>query len=276
MEKQAIQHIEQNAVAEVVGSHLAALNLPVVLTPEAYSLTSIEKYLPAPQRFRGTFRTRNVQEFGAYVNNSLTVSSVLVAARGFIDCDKMAAVAILDLGHPGNPGHGEHRAYLVLEAAPEYKSLLGINTKPLQQRDLAEWMEDWRDNLTAYPAGSDTPIDIKEAIAAVRALTVEAKVSREHAVGDMSASKSALESIDATSRGKTLPAFLHFRCAPYEEMPPRDFVLRLGVLTEATPAYKLRIIRLESHVDAMAQEFKALVHDALKDSVTVHVGTFAT
>lgn len=291
MEKQAIQHIEENAVAAGVAAYLRDISLPVMPLPANYSLVSLEKFMDAPTRFRGTYSTNYVGEFTAYllknavhsstsdmfINEEKNAEKMPATAGVFINAEKMTATAILDLGEPNHPEHGEHRAKVKLTALNAYNALRAINGVRKSQRDMAEWMEDWRDFLQAYPDLSEgtAKIDFKSAIAAVRNLTIKATAERDHTTQDFKATKSALETIEASSKGQALPGFLYFTCAPYEEIKTRTFVCRLGVLTDKEPAFVLRVAQMEAHIEEMGKEFQQLVQTPLLTTdIQVRLGEF--
>lgn len=274
MKKETVQHIEENGVALAIQTKLQIDDLPIVPMPANYELVSIEKYLSAPLRFRGKFSTNYVKEFTGYVLDSMNGGGQHV----FINAQKMFALGMLDLGTPSDPLHGDHRAVVTLEKLNAFTALLSMNGARKSQKDMAEWMEDWRDYLEAYQdASSDgsTKIDMKAAIAAVRTLTLKATAEREHTTQDFKASKSSLESIEASSKGHALPGYLYFTCKPYEEIKERTFVCRLSAITGDTPVFGVRIIQLEAHVEKMGKEFKLMVQEQLKGSaVSVRLGEF--
>lgn len=269
MEQKAIEHIEASMIAKTLTLRLNDEGLPAHLVPPNYTLQSLEKYQEHPSRFRGSYRTQYVEEFADYVkaNNAGT-------AHCFVDAKKMCAEAILDFGDVEHPGHCEHTASVELVPTADWNGLNSVLATNSSQRDFVEWMEDWRENLTALDQ-HENPIEIKAAISAVRALTIDVKLGQEHVTNNLSASKSTLESIEAGSKGRTLPAFLVFNCAPYDELELRAFRCRIGVLTGGKePALVLRLVQADSIYEKMAQEFKALVATSFPDTFAIHIGTF--
>lgn len=290
MQKDAIQHIEQGAVAAKLAANLHDMALPVVPVPDAYKLISIEKFLDQPARFRGTFRTDYINEFTAYMLKNIVNSST---AGVFINAQKMTATGILDLGDPTSPKHAEHRAVVKIIPLNAYTALRAMNGVKKSQREFAEWMEDWRDYLEAYTdmgpgitqsengkikAEGGNEIDLKAAIAAVRKITLKVTAANEHSTQDFKAARSALEEIEAFSKDLSLPGSLYFTCKPYEELQTRTFVCRVGVLTsEKEPTIVLRVAQMEAHVEEMGKEFQALVQKPLAESaVQVRLGEFET
>lgn len=290
MEKEAIQHIEQNAVAAGLAAYLRDISLPVMPLPENYKLASIEEYMDQPARFRGTFKTNYINEFTTYLLRNTVNSST---AGVFINAEKMTATGILDLGAPLLPEHGEHRAIVKIIPLNAYTALRAINGIRKSQREFAEWMEDWRDCLDAYAdmgpgitqsesgkikAEGGDEINIKSAIAAIRKITLKVSAANEHNTQDFKVTRSALEEIEAFSKDLSLPGSLYFTCKPYEELQTRTFVCRVGVLTtEKEPVIVLRVAQLEAHIEEMGKEFQTLVETPLKESaVQVRLGEFET
>lgn len=269
MEQKAIEHIENNAAAVDVGSRLAASDMPIVVLPNTHSIMSIEKYQDAPARFRGVFSTRYLGDFAEYVKSANDGDSCV-----FVDAEKMSAQAIIDLGRVTAPLHGDHQAVLTLTPTPEYKALLAITSKPQGQRELAEWVEDWRSALTAHSEGDVLP-EIKNVIKAIRSLKIESKTTGTHTADNLKASKGSLEEIEAKSGHETLPDFIVMSCVPYEGLALRDFVCRLGVLTSAEkPQYVLRITLFEREVEMMGKELQDAVKFSIAETIPVRLGKF--
>ncbi|WP_235593486.1 DUF2303 family protein [Pseudomonas syringae pv. tomato] len=78
------------------------------------------------------------------------------------------------------------------------------------------------------PDGED--IDLRRAAGAIRSITIEQARKSEHVVGDMSASRSAMDQIEAKS-AEGLPAELLFSVIPYEGLQAQTIQLRVAVLT---------------------------------------------
>ena len=117
-------------------------------------------------------------------------------------------------------------------------------------------------------------IPVARAIAAVRTITVKATSESETTVGDTSASRSAMDQIEARSK-ETLPAALLFSTIPYEGLTEQRINLRISVLTSgAQPALKLRWVGEEVQREDIAQEFKTVLQDKIGDSVSLSLGAF--
>lgn len=151
--------------------------------------------------------------------------------------------------------------------------------------DVGEFIEDWMDNIQclaaepADPADEEQPpatISARQAAAAVRRVTIEAIQKLENTEGQLQASRSALESVKATSGSNPLPAFILFKCVPYHGLEERTFRLRLGVQTGGQkPLLVLRIAAKEKHDEAMAEELAGLVTEAVGDGTPCLIGVYA-
>lgn len=119
-----------------------------------------------------------------------------------------------------------------------------------------------------------TEIELRRAAGAIRSITIEQARKSEHAVGDMSASRSAMEQIEAKS-ADGLPAELVFSVIPYEGLQARTIQLRVAVLTGGDqPVLRLRWIG-EAHLrEDLAQEFKQVVAQKVGESTDLTIGNF--
>lgn len=170
----------------------------------------------------------------------------------FIDDSSLSATAIFNMGTKDAPGHCDHKALLTLKKTAPYSALLSISGVQMDQRTLAEWMEDWRDYIICLEnIDNCVQIDIVKAIASIRKMTVAAKSETQSAVGSFSSEKSDFEKIEA--KGDALPSFIEFTCEPYQSLPMRIFTLRLSVHINTNDVrFVLRIIKQEQNAQEMA------------------------
>lgn len=239
--------------------------LNAVALPTDYSIHDLEKFLPERRRARGSMATYSIASFQAY-----TSANLLPGCTVFVDQAAMAATAVLNLGTPDAPGHADDTAVLTLQRTAAYKSLLGIaNGGGYSQAQVAEFLEDWPDFIKCFnDAGEITP---PKAIAAIRKLTIESMRKQESSEQQLSASRSAFESVQATS-ADPLPTTIYFTCEPYLELPTRTFVLRLAIKTgETKPAISLRIVKAEKHAEEMAIELSYLINVAFGSNEQIPV-----
>ena len=204
-----------------------------------------------------------------------TIDHKEAGATVFVGKDNMQAVAVLNLGTPDEPGHGDNRAVLAPPKTAAFSALLSIaNGGQRRQTDVAEYLEDWAPLIRCEnDAGDDVPV--KLAAAAVRKLTIEGTKRLETSEQSLSASRSAFEQVRATAVD-TLPVFINVTCEPYQGLADRTFRLRLGIVTGDKPALVLRVVKREQHDEEMAQELAQLVRGALTGSdVPVLVGSYS-
>lgn len=265
--KEALQLILANSIA-AAGTRVTGSAGTMAVVPEGFKLHSTEKLETHRNRFRGALATSSLADFVIYVKDRADK-----ATHGFVDKDSMSCRVIFNLGDTALPGHGDDSATLRLEPTAAYAALQRIAGKNLQQKDLAEWMEDWRDFLQAVTP-DDQDMSLAQAIAAVRNITIKASSELTNAEGNFNTKRSAMEQIEAASQD-TLPGSLIFACAPYDGLPVRNFVLRLSVLTgEAKPTLKPRWVAEEQIREEIAQEFKDLLAADIADSTSLTIGTF--
>lgn len=241
----------------------------LIALPEDFKIHDLEGYLQNRRRVRGTMGTSTVAAFAAYA-----ATHAQEGATVFVDVDQMAATAVLNLGTPDDPGHADNKAVLQPKKTAAYRSLLVHATgQGLKQQQAAEFLEDWPEHIECFNDGGK--IAPPQAIAAIRKLTIESMRKLESSEQSLSASKSAFESVQATS-ADPIPTTIYFKCAPYQDLSERLFVLRLGVQTgAAAPAIVLRIVKQETHAEEMASELAALVTVAIGESMPVLLGQYA-
>lgn len=126
-------------------------------------------------------------------------------------------------------------------------------------KEVSDFIETGRRISRPSPDGTD--IDLRRAAGAIRSITIEQARKNEHVVGDMSASRSAMDLIEAKS-AEGLPAELLFRVIPYEGLQAQTIQLRLAVLTGGDkPMLRLRWIGEAQLREDLAQEFKYVVSE---------------
>lgn len=272
LSKEAIQHIESNALA-AAGREINTGASRLAVLPEAVRLQSLEQYQAARDRFRGAFRTHSLADYAKYVAGHREDPELALGAQGFIDQDAMSATVIFNLGDPDTAGHGDDTATLTLKPTAAYAALLGIVGRPHSQQALAEWLEDWLPNLQAVAGAEDLPM--LQAINAVRRMTIKATSQRDSNVGDFTSSRSAMDEIEAKSQ-ETLPSAFIFTTVPFEGLQPANITLRLSVITgRDEPQLKLRWVGEEAQREEFAREFKAVLEQQVGGFVPLTIGTFA-
>lgn len=272
MDHTAIKLIQDSAAAVALsGDALVDVraHTPVVALPDNFKVQSLEKYLDGRVRFRASFRTAHINSFAAYHEQHD------MAAPMFIDPDEMAAVAIYNLGDEGVPGHGDHTATLKLEKTAPFKAFLRLaSNSPHSQRAIAEWVEDWRDYVHAYDA-NDAEIPPARLAATLRTIDIESARKVTSTEEDFSATRSALESIEAKSGAGSLPKYLVFTCEPYLGLPAQQFAFRVGILTgDKDVKFSVRRIQEEADTEATAEAFVSAIRSWAPAKTAIYQGTY--
>ena len=271
-DKEAIIALQERAsidAAAIAMSNVHDSNSLVAL-PSDYKVHDLEATQATRRRARGTMATTALSAFADYTTahgeNGTTV---------FVDPENMRAVSVLNLGSAATPGHADNTAKLTLQRTAAYTALLqhasGAGHK---QATIAEFLEDWVANVNCFTDAGE--VATPRAIAAIRKITVEAMRKQESSEQQLGASRSAFESVQATST-EPLPTTIFFKCQPYADLTERVFVLRLGVLTgNDKPAINLRIVKQETHQEEMALELASLIERRFDDgNVPVLLGTYS-
>lgn len=256
MDASAIKELSRaNAITEAEKSVDVALNdRGVCALPSDFAVNDLEKYMPTRRRLRGNMTTPVVTDFCSYATKNAEDGATI-----FIDPDKMSAVAVLNFGTPDVPGHTDNTVTLELKRTAAYDAMRKIATgNALAQVSIAEFLEDWADCISCFNESGE--MQIGKAVASVRKITINELKKTEIEVKQLSASKSAFESVQADSASDPLPTTIRFKCKPYSSLPERDFDMRLGVLTSNDkPAINLRIIKVEEHEEQMAEELSQCI-----------------
>jgi len=233
-------------------------------------LKSLEQFRPAPNHYRANYSTHDLEHFIGY---SLTHASA--EAGIFVDAEGMSAIAIFDMGDPLDPAWGKHRAMLSLKKSAAYQALIDKADQSLGQNELIEFLEDWSDCVTCY-AEDGTDMTVGQAVQLIRRIDLKATAQSSHEVANFSASRSAMEEIEARSAGGKLPAYFVMDCAPYEALKARAIHCKLRLkITGDKPALAYRIIAEERMNTDMAREFCALItsNDELGGKCSqIHIG----
>src|SRR6185312_10514494 len=277
MDRTAIEAIGQLAIEAAAGNRLSTDTPAIILTARDGSqrVESLEHLQPGRSRLRGKFTSTALQDFAEFVVTRYEVAGDPAPAQGFIDTDKMAATVYFNLGDHEHPGHGDHLATLALKPTAAYAALAAACSRPLGQRELHDFLEDWRDNTFAlYDGATDDGKPYSAALAAVRDITVETARSVNSVERDMGATRSAMESVDAKSK-LVLPSGFLFKAVPFEGLQERTFTLRLGVNTGGDKlTLVLRIQQAEAITEAIAKDFRDRLAAKLGAASSLTLGTF--
>lgn len=267
----AISQIQNMAVASLSLDAIEKSLCPAIVLPNDFKVSSLENLQEGRFRFRGEMKTTSISDFVKYSIKNAVEEGVSC----FIDANEMSAETIFNIGTIGEPGHADNTALVKLKQTAPFSALLKIDGVKYRQKELAEWLEDWRDYLMAFDAEGNV-LDIKQAISAVRRITIESTRSAEHEDHDFSAKRSVLENVEARSKD-VMPAAFQFTCTPYDELKERSIKLRYSVLTGGdVPTLVLRIVQLENLEEQIAQEFRNLLCDEFDESdIETFIGKFS-
>lgn len=265
IDKQAIEALQQ---AHAI--HAANDNTPapwVTALPENFRLHDLEKHMATRRRAIGLMNTTSAQDFANYIKDHAEPGATV-----FVSTEAMKAVAVLNLGTPDSPGHADNQAVLQPKKTAAFLALLFIaNGQPRSQQEVSEFMEDWQSLVSCY--NDEGNITNAKAIAAVRKLSIESMRKMESIEKQHAASRSAFESIQASST-EPLPTLVYFETVPYHGLKSRLFVMRLGVRTGGEkPALTLRVQNMEQHEEDMANELAELVASTV-ETTPVLLGTY--
>lgn len=273
--------------ANILDTHTPSI---VLRGEDGQHVVSLEPFAAHRSRSRGTFSTASLNDFAQYVIRR-------PGGQGFIQPDQLSANVIFNLDVDGNgapvdihadgadqsppipcAGHGDYRAVLTLKASPAYAALQTAAKTQFAQKAIIEWVEDWWDCLAAdysiAPDNASDPTAMRQALNALRKVKVKATAEAVHTNKDFGISRSALEDVEASS-DEGLPLGFRFTCQPSDDLDSRIFYLRLGVLTGGEkPAFVLRWSKRESDIEAIGQNFKAKLLNAIGDKATMLLGTF--
>lgn len=262
-EGESIHQAQGAMMLQSSANHLVAL-------PETFKTHDLEQYQPNRRRARGVMTTHALSDFATY-----TKAHAEEGATVFVDADEMNATAVLNMGTSAAPGHTDNRAKVQLKRTAAYAAVKAhASGQAISQLKAAEFLEDWPGHVQCF--NDQGSITQPKAIAAIRKLSIESMRRLESSEQSLSASKSAFESVQATS-AEPIPTTIYFDCEPYYGLESRQFVLRLGVLTGGDkPAISLRIVKQELHDEEMANEFANLARDALGSDLPVLIGAYAS
>lgn len=277
IESAAIEQIKSLVLA-AAGKRVDDTLTPLILLPKDVSMNSLEGFLANRVRFRGKLQTESIQDFARYVIKR-TNAVAAKTPKGFIGInDNLSCEVIFNIGDESTAGHCDDLAMLLLMQSAPFKAMNKVIGVKMNQRALAEWIEDWANNLRAISLtdeGEESSLALARTVVAVRKVTLEAISRQTTEVGDMSASRSALDSIAATST-ETLPSVLIFSAIPYEGLQSRDFRLRVSIITgEREPIFVLRWAKQEAQIEEIAQEFKEKLNTEIGGFTDLFIGSFA-
>lgn len=237
-----------------------------IALPNHYNIHTLEPLQEMRNRFRGTYVTTSVEDFGN------AVAEYGAAARVYVDAERWTATAFFNLGTQDLPGHGDNIAVLKLQATPEWKALESLDGKVWPQKTLIEFLEDWAPHLDNFRALDGSSPTYAQAIAALRRVTVEQGRRVSHDMEDMKRERGVLETVEVKAWG-TFPSFASFTAIPATGLKPQQARVRIIANTDADMvSFRTRVVLFDALKLEVANAFREEV--ALRVSVPVFLGTF--
>ncbi len=261
-DKSAIQQVTQSEATSAGNTalqHALTGGAPMVALHQEFKRVDLEDYLPLRRRARNSFTTPYVADFARYVGQHREDGCSI-----YVNAEEMASKAVLNQGGAEFPGHGDNTAVVKLRKTAPYAALGVLTGRHRSQKELAEWLEEWRHLVK--PLGKDSDeLNIAHVVAGVRSVSIEQINNSTSNVEALSAERSELESVSAkTNRtDAVLPAYLMMEIQPYKELQARKFYVRVSIITsERAPTFSLAILGQEIHDEEMAEEFAGVVRDS--------------
>lgn len=245
----------------------------LVSVPEGFRLENTEQQQTHRNRFRGSFTTESSKSFANYVADRKSVD------KCFIDKTNLTAMrcqAIFNLGDENQAGHADDRANLVLPITDEFSALQHLGRA--SQSKIVDFIQDYAHCLTFSDQDEDSEetsnMSFSHALKAFRSVTVKTAKEMTSNVNDMSASKTALERMEADSAIR-LPRFIHMNTSLYEDLPEVTVTARVAIITDGDNlGISLRIVSQQKELNDAAQRFVDLVTTILPNKTPIYVGTF--
>lgn len=159
------------------------------------------------------------------------------------------------------PEWGDDKAMLTLKQTPIYSAILSACARKHSQESMIEFLEDWSDELAPFiDVEASYPASIRQAISAVRRLKIKAKGDKTIEQGDMRASMSAMEEIEAQGDTDPLPVLIQYTGPIYEGLGACTVAMRLKVhLNKEVPEFGLRVMSAEKLADQIAKDITAKI-----------------
>jgi len=272
MDKSAIQQIQEAGNAKEFLAQMELAGFPVAALPSSFEVHDLERFMPLRNQFRGLMQTANIDDFVRYHEEFQTEGN-----QCFINAEDMKAITYFDIGTINRPGHCKHRAGIELKKTAPFRVLLDKNGERQNQKQLAEWIEDYSDFIQVFSTTGEV-IENSIASAAVRNMTFEAKAGRESNVDDFSQQQSQYESIAVRTKEEfPMPTAFKFTCEPYLGLSERCFEMRMSTI--GNEILILRIKNLEQREEEMAEEFQTKLQSQFRDEeieIATFIGSFSS
>jgi uncharacterized protein YfdQ (DUF2303 family) len=265
-----IDKFAQDIILDADKNRQANTTFPTATLPDNYKVVDLEKFEPERNQFRAGFNTNSIDDFKLYADKFGKEDDTC-----FVNSDHMSARIVFDMGDPEHPGHCRHDATLKLEKTAPYLAVLGVMRQAFTQKELFNFLQDWKNNITAVD-GDGEGISFATAAQNILSININESVHSGYEETDMSASRSAMAKIEAEAKeGRVLPAGFIFTSKPYLPLGQRDFYLRLGVRKKGDSlALTLRCDGLEDIKESIVEEFGIVLNGLFGNQVIK--GTFTS
>ena len=247
MEYEAIKRIEELTAFKVDLGRF----IPATLIPAGCKVESLEHLQQSPAFMRATYTTERLEDFCRYVSREAIADNGTVV---FIKPDGSGATGIIDFGSHGKPLWGRHKAQLAMVATPEFRALTRICSKPLTQRDLLDWIEDWQHIISPFDS-FDGSMLISAAVQRIQRIDIKTTSDKKNEVGDFKSNRTAMEQIEATSGTGAPPSGFYVACQVYPCTKIRDIQVRMSIRTTGDePVLMLRMVGIDAVHKEVAEE----------------------
>lgn len=271
----------ENSAKEIVELALPVNDLSrgeLVAVHENFKVHDLEQFQAGRNRARGVLKTPSFEDFKTYVlgntQSENCVPEVKIYAPVFVDHKNVSATAILNFKVVGlSQGHCDHKAVLQLEPTVVWEKLNQLKDQKLNQKRFATLLEDWASVFIATSEAYE-PINIAEAINAVRNMKVGASSTTDSSVSNLQETRSVFDKVEASSTTGNLPPYFEINDSAYVGLDEKTIRLRLVVnSSDGEPIFSLQIVKEELLRNEIIQEFKEKVIALLPEN-PVRIGTF--
>ena len=153
MDSTAIEKIQKTANIPALLKHVEKIDthIPLAVVPDGFTLKNIEDKQEYLSRYRMRYDTTSINDYLDYGSKFAQPGGTC-----FVDAKKMCALTIFDLGTVEKPLHKSHVSALSLEKTAIFKALLIVDGQKLSQKEAANFIEDWADNLSVDDKSGDS------------------------------------------------------------------------------------------------------------------------
>lgn len=218
--------IQNSALKTAVESIDPSLN--IVYLNDDVSIHDLEKFQSQKRRMKGQFATTSFLALAQFAQSTISSSLNNENPSCFIGNNGNAKL-IFNYGDMSNPLHQDLGASIQLNTTPVFDAIRKLKDSRLTQRELAEFIEDFNDYVTAIDA-SGNEINLNVAIGSIRNMTIESNKSVNQESSDFRDTSSAFASVEAKFKDAT-PAYLKFDIPAFNEIENRTFIFRISVMT---------------------------------------------